>query len=500
MTLKKRNSLTNIEVSIIKKLLSQRKDNRYILGVINNKRGNPELHINSGRISNIKNNEIAKYKNVDPATDEQLSEFISSSKPPEVEDFSNPIDNKFLAKLLPIRSTNPLMINVEESDTIELKETFSKILKYIKTIAAFANNSGGYLIFGIKDENKEIVGINTFFKTLDPALIDQALSYFVPAIRFEKKEYKIMSKDIGIIYVYPNNSKPVMAIRNLDSENIKEGDIYYRYSGETRRIKPAELNYIIDERSKISLQNDFMKLMQNIIKNGIENSAILNVTTGEVEGRSGNFLIENNLLDKIKFIKEGEFVEKSGAPTLKLMGDLHPISAVGTKEIEKSIMDKDILLAFARQEKVSNPIIYIKQIAVDSSKWLPIYYFMNLAKLDDAGVIKYLEGLINDIGRKSYINSTIKLIEKKEIPNKSKNHNTKAADILNKIEYNVDDEVEVAEYLHSIMSLNKEQIDLQFIGRYFEQVIEKYWTTSNNKIKNLIRMAICYLDITFYRT
>lgn len=50
--------------------------------------------------------------------------------------------------------------------------------------------------------------------------------------------------------------------------------------------------------------------IENIIRNGIENTAILNLKTGEVEGKSGNFVIDESLLPKIQFIKEGEFVEK----------------------------------------------------------------------------------------------------------------------------------------------------------------------------------------------
>ena len=74
--------------------------------------------------------------------------------------------------------------------------------------------------------------------------------------------------------------------------------------------------------------------IENIIRNGIENTAILNLKTGEVEGKSGNFIIEEELLSKIQFIKEGEFVEKKGAPALRLMGNLKPITTIAEKEIE----------------------------------------------------------------------------------------------------------------------------------------------------------------------
>lgn len=48
----------------------------------------------------------------------------------------------------------------------------------------------------------------------------------------------------------------------------------------------------------------------------------MNLETGEVDGASGKFIIDEKLLKEIEFIKEGEFKEKSGTPTLKLVGEL----------------------------------------------------------------------------------------------------------------------------------------------------------------------------------
>ena len=68
------------------------------------------------------------------------------------------------------------------------------------------------------------------------------------------------------------------------------------------------------------------------MKFGIENSAVMNLTSGEVEGKSGNFLIDEELLPKLSFVKEGEFVEKAGAPALKLIGDLSGVTKVGEEK------------------------------------------------------------------------------------------------------------------------------------------------------------------------
>ena len=48
-----------------------------------------------------------------------------------------------------------------ESNTVEFKESFNKnsTAKYAKTMAAYANNSGGYIIFGIMDAPRNIIGL-----------------------------------------------------------------------------------------------------------------------------------------------------------------------------------------------------------------------------------------------------------------------------------------------------------------------------------------------------
>ena len=47
-----------------------------------------------------------------------------------------------------------------ESNTVEFKESFNKnsTAKYAKTMAAYSNNRGGYIIFGVKDNPRKIVG------------------------------------------------------------------------------------------------------------------------------------------------------------------------------------------------------------------------------------------------------------------------------------------------------------------------------------------------------
>jgi len=142
-------------------------------------------------------------------------------------------------------------------------------------------------------------------------------------------------KTVGVIYISPTTIKPVIFIRQNSKAGAAEGHIYYRYQSENRLIAPTELQHIIEERIRALSETILSKHISNILANGIENSAVLNLETGVVDGRARSFVIDEELLPKIKFVKEGEFVEKSGAPTLKLIGEIKSSSKViATKKKE----------------------------------------------------------------------------------------------------------------------------------------------------------------------
>jgi hypothetical protein len=73
-----------------------------------------------------------------------------------------------------------------------------------------------------------------------------------------------------------------------------------------------------------------MNLFEKVSKIGPSNSAILDIVNGTIEGEHSSVLIDQKLVKKLKFIKEGNFSTK-GKPTLKLIGDVRPISVSGYK-------------------------------------------------------------------------------------------------------------------------------------------------------------------------
>ena len=84
MLRKKNKSLTDVEISIIKRLHSDGKNNQEILGIINSKKDTPSLHINLGRISEVIKDKRAAdddtLKSSDDITIKLLQKEITSGR------------------------------------------------------------------------------------------------------------------------------------------------------------------------------------------------------------------------------------------------------------------------------------------------------------------------------------------------------------------------------------------------------------------------------------
>ena len=85
-----------------------------------------------------------------------------------------------------------------ESSDIEYKEALPEnSSRYMKTVVAFANSSGGRLIFGVRDGTREVVGIDSddIFKVCDSvanAIADSCKPAVIPDITMRTVEGKTL--------------------------------------------------------------------------------------------------------------------------------------------------------------------------------------------------------------------------------------------------------------------------------------------------------------------
>ncbi len=269
-------------------------------------------------------------------------------------DIKNPLSTEMIAELLKLDTSGRYIFH-RESKNIEYKEGFNYAGwdTYLRNFSAFANNNGGYMIFGVKDRPKEPIGLGEraaeMFDSIDEEYISGEINkLFSPAINWEKQLIEAFGKPFGIIYIYKGNVKPVIA--KHDDGVIKNGEVYYRYSGRVQKIEYGELNEIIENRIKENTEQ-IKSLLFKISEIGPSNAAVLDVERGILEKDKDNILVlDEELIPKIKFIKEGDFSEKKGAQTLKLVGDVHPVDQVEIIKIKKQNLTQQYPYSFSEMK------------------------------------------------------------------------------------------------------------------------------------------------------
>ena len=94
--------------------------------------------------------------------------------------------------------------------------------------------------------------------------------------------------------------------------------------------------------------------MSKIGRAGPQNAAILDTEKALIEKNDKRVLVlDNELAEKLKFIKEGEFVERGGAATLKLIGDVVPVDKVEViKRVKENLTKAYPLAAMDLQAEV----------------------------------------------------------------------------------------------------------------------------------------------------
>ena len=118
-----------------------------------------------------------------------------------------------------------------ESKNVEFKESLpEKSIKYMKSVVAFANGSGGKIIFGIADKTREIVGFDKedVFQKMDAianAISDSCEPVIIPDITLQTVD----SKTIIVVEISEGRQRPYY-IKALG----QEGGVYVRVAGTTR--------------------------------------------------------------------------------------------------------------------------------------------------------------------------------------------------------------------------------------------------------------------------
>jgi hypothetical protein len=160
------------------------------------------------------------------------------------------------------------LLNYREEDSlVDYKETFGATekewLEITKDLMAFANTSGGYLIFGVRDATYELVGLSLdVVKTLTHTdLILQKINrFFDPSLRkLRSKEFKYDTKNFVVLFI-PESLGTTHVISQDGSFNLpsgekkpilRKGTFYVRRSGGNQLGGTRDLDNIFNRRMEL---------------------------------------------------------------------------------------------------------------------------------------------------------------------------------------------------------------------------------------------------------
>lgn len=256
------------------------------------------------------------------------------------------IDPSVIEEILKVKEDGNLFHR--ESQFLEFKESFNLagLAEYLRDFAAFSNNRGGYMIFGVKDKPKrELTGLSAKakeqFDKLDPEKISgHLIEHFSGHVEWSHEILKISEMHFGVFQIFEAPTKPIICKKDDGKEQtLRNGDIYFRYGGRTQRIQHSELEAIINARVEQN-NRQWLDLVSKIGKSGPQNAAILDTEKGLIEKDDSKILVvDQELIKGIQWIREGEFSEVSGERTLKLVGAVQPIEHV---EVVKRVKENKL--------------------------------------------------------------------------------------------------------------------------------------------------------------
>jgi hypothetical protein len=230
-----------------------------------------------------------------------------------------------------------LRVRSHESTQREFKQTYeaTKVPRYLKTLAAFANNHGGALFFGISDSPRTILGVNEVDMP-DPADWQNRLrSHFEPAILTDVHVFEAAGRTVVAITVPQSAFRPVICSKaagetfqkggkTVQQPVLQQGAIYFRYAGSNEPIRFAELSEILrdrdDRRLKAFLQN--VRMMHRL---GVETVGVVDLGVGQGLADGAQVYLSEEAARKLNVIDRGRFVEsdQEGERAFVVAGTIH---------------------------------------------------------------------------------------------------------------------------------------------------------------------------------
>ena len=198
-----------------------------------------------------------------------------------------------------------------ENKNIEYKrELPSKSDKYIKSLVAFANTSGGKLVIGIGDDDHEVIGVDeaevfSMIDTITNVISDTVEPQLVPNITCST----VCEKCIIIVEIYPGNHRPYY-IKSIG----KEKGTYIRIAGSTRHVDSIQLKEL--ELQGMNQSYDETVLVGHELDIEVAHKLCLDIKKYIVEATDGKVKVKDVTIQNLENWGIVKRVENTLVPTV----------------------------------------------------------------------------------------------------------------------------------------------------------------------------------------
>lgn len=399
--------------------------------------------------------------------------------------------------------TGDLVLKRRESTQIEFKEVFDWASKTFcatiaKAAASFANRDGGVIIFGVADKPHALCGVENYDAVDDAQIADYFNEHFSPSIDFKRASFLVAGKTVGVLQVLESKHKPIVCIK--DSPKTSDMDIYCRYSARSSKMKSGDLLILMQEIRQQE-QDKWMKLIRGIAQIGLDNVSLLNSTSGELKTNHNTFLLDAELLEKIKVLDR--YSESTdGGPAVRIVGDL--VDAVRVLEKQKNIFEEDIFRAFLTGQLFADGMEYIATTLRMNSEIYPIYFFLNRMGVPPGKRIDTIESI-----ETRFKNKSRRLISRLANDSKLEQRGEKysilgggpAEDRKRYIESFLQgqlvqcaDEKQCQRALESIFKLPRNEFDVHLVKESLILMFDQHYPFEADSVNFVFRWALAYLD------
>lgn len=279
------------------------------------------------------------------------------------------------------------LLEQDENTELDFKQkirlsTHSEKAEFAKDVSAFANTRGGHIIYGVEDNTKRPVGIDT--QTFDETKMQQIVSTrCYPPVNFSARLIVFNERYFGLLTIPNSPLKP--------HQITQTREIFIRRGSTTDRATRDEIESMFDERrkreTKVRLPYDIFAKKAWGLKEVPENTRCLSIMTCPINPDASLFKLSRETRKKLSQLIPGDLGTFISYPTQYtwVLESVGKINSTPRRRIE--IADNG-LIAFLRVQDIDKSFVRLSNIG----NWFSL--FMEYANKIYDEVALYCEDIV----------------------------------------------------------------------------------------------------------